>query len=1590
MERVLHSKSFVHRLIALVMAVVMVLTLVAIDSKVHLFAEEDVKTIDVTDLLKGEEESAVSGFSELTRFKFVSGGIEGVDLNKVMYKEYTGDSPADILGTSTDVTKYNKIGTEENLDSKNANMKYAFYYPISKDGKDTGFFELLGIMRVTYDDKKPEVGNEFELIAGEDRLIRKDGYYLLNIEKDGEAAPKFAISAKDTDDENATGLDRVVYSADGGATETELDKVDGRYVFSAPDESGEYVFKAYDKAGNASDVSAPLVIKKLNGMPSVTKITTTAIKKNVNDLTFLVSAYTVRVTVNVSGSTAGAGASAVNVGTKLCYKFISGDKESAEVTRDINGDTVEFEIPASDLNKDKKTLHTVAICVEDEFGNRSYSTDLDGNILFVSDQKPVVELNDVKLVRGKGYTSGASNKWAKSVTLNMSVNDDYSYIDSIYYSYTDKTGSSSGNSIIEKDLFDFRNTTGISIVGKDQSDGEADKIELEDGQYTLTFKAKNYVGKEGTKDLDVYIDNTAPVVKLTSKYGQVKVSKEKYYPFSTSAERMDIEWDDAGKSGVDVSTARAKLTKVGKEGKNQELDIVDDGNGKAHVSSNSKTESGRYILNVEVYDHAGNKQTVEQPVFVNRSDITAEINAEDNDGDIAGGSYVNSDRVVVTGTAKGYSLTADDVDVTLNDRDIKSDCKITTSAGDENTVIFTYVITSKNKNMQGRNAFKMTVHNHGTDVTKTVNYSLVYDITAPVVSVDKVTPYNNSDVTLEWSSSDNEYVKNIIIEGTRTECAYNVSTGKIDRDEYDISTQLKGTDTEYTFDQSGRYNVDIYAVDAAGNKSAVKNVKFVIDRERPVVEYKELKTDPSTVDIKSQTIEITVHDSYRIDSGDVVATIYYRTVDGLNGTKTGVFTKVNNETVKSTVDLKVVGGKAAIYSVEIEGNDKAGNAMLDKHKLSSNRYYIDKTKPEIKVSPKPEKTNSGYYKDGVSFDINISEQFGRKHTMTIVDANGTVPAETRDFEFDEYMYGANYINEGNYDLTIKVTDAAGNVSAVKTRFSIDKTRPVVQLGEVALLNTGNVTLPVSLTDNMKGYKYTVHVVRVDAQGNKVYDADLENGAWDGTSFSKNLTFADEGDYTVTVSAEDKAGNRSDVKTSKFRIDKTAPVISISGVNDKQTTTGSATISVDEAFSFDYEGRSLGASDINVSITRKTDCTGASNIAELTTGSFSAGNPHTASYSFTEDGEYTITVNAKDLAGNVAASATKTFKIDSKAPVIKMSVADKNNKTIKSYDAVGSTDMLDPNYVDVTLSVEETFFSTDNVKITVTKDGKDVSATSFTNYSNSAAVSTGTQRFEEDGVYGITVTAQDELGNKAEDYNIVFTVDNTAPTVESTSKLLSFMAKSTAGEDGSVLLNADDFADILNSGYEALWNVNDTSVFDVNAKMDGVDLIDFSDMSDGYHKITLEATDEVGHKTSQEFEFTYDGTAPRIIISGVEDGETVREPFDMTISLENEEDEITSIVINGNTIDPSQYKADNQYKLHVEEYDTYTIEVTATDKAGNIASTVDEKTGAVFTFKLSEKISSVALILIIIAAILLVALLIFVIIAGKKRKRKNVA
>lgn len=877
-----------------------------------------------------------------------------------------------------------------------------------------------------------------------------------------------------------------------------------------------------------------------------------------------------------------------------------------------------------------------------------------------------------------------------------------------------------------------------------------------------------------------------------------------------------------------------------------------------------------------------------------------------------------------------------------------------------------------------------------------IDRKFVYDTVAPELSVSGVNYWNSEKVQLNISASDDFYITKLETEVYCDDVLIESLSG-----EQTVTPATTDLNTSLSYSYNGKYKVTITAYDAAGNPSESITRNFVVDNTVPAVTWSGIPENPSQSN-QDVTVKFSITDDYGIDptntdtgnASRVVITRYYTTYDGVTGKDTVSINKVSGKEISATSLCGQMNGKACSYYFEVEVRDNAGNS---KPTMKTPTFYVDETAPDFTVSPLPSKTNDGYYNSAVSFNVSIKEQYALAHSISIVDKNASVNGNSCVTLSKNTINGttgtssvsvdtSNGTTSGTFALEITVTDAFGNKTTKDISFVIDKKKPVIAITAIPDVNRDSVTFRANISDDYKDGSYKIAVVRKDASGREVYRNDnYKNGTWKDTA-NLNLaeTFSEEGDYTITVTAVDKAGNEAETKSVSFRIDKTAPVLSITGVNDTQTSGCTATFSISEDFDLSYKNSNQNT-DVSVTITKKTDGSAESTIATLGYGDFSSGKPHTASYSFNEDGDYTITFNATDASGNKAATVTKTFKIDATAPTLAVSVTDKNAKTVQSYEAIGGQSLEDLNYVVMDVSVLETFFATNTVTFKVLKDGTDVSSQYFTEYRNSGETSNVIQTFEEDGVYNISISAVDELGNAAEDYSIVFKVDNTAPEVEATSVLSAF--KSKADANGDILLNGDDFADILNKGYEALWNVNDTSVFTVDVKMDNVDFVDFSDLTDGYHKLTITVTDEVGHVSVQEFEFTYDGTAPRIIISGVEDGQIMHDSFKLTISLEDEEDTITKILINGETIDPALYQDTNRYEFNVEEYGNYEIMVEAVDAAGNVSSTYDSETGEIFSFQLKEKTSPVLYIIIILVIILLLALIIILII--RNRKKKNV-
>ena len=222
----------------------------------------------------------------------------------------------------------------------------------------------------------------------------------------------------------------------------------------------------------------------------------------------------------------------------------------------------------------------------------------------------------------------------------------------------------------------------------------------------------------------------------------------------------------------------------------------------------------------------------------------------------------------------------------------------------------------------------------------------------------------------------------------------------------------------------------------------------------------------------------------------------------------------------------------------------------------------------------------------------------------IIDVPLTSTGNPIEVNIDGPPNGTIYTTEGGYNITIIVTDGAGNTTTTTVSFTIDKTDPVIGLTGVA-----NNTY------------YNVSVVPVI----EVLDINLNTSTitLNGVSFASSTPVTEDGDYVLVVQASDYAGNTVSM-TLLFTIDKTSPEITVTGV-------------ADNAY-------------YNISVTPVIDITDLNlNITSITLN----GDPFSSGTIASVDDEYTLIIHATDKAGNKA-SETISFTIDKTNPNITIS------------------------------------------------------------------------------------------------------------------------------------------------------------------------------------------------------------------------------------------------------------------------------------------------------------------------------------------------
>lgn len=424
------------------------------------------------------------------------------------------------------------------------------------------------------------------------------------------------------------------------------------------------------------------------------------------------------------------------------------------------------------------------------------------------------------------------------------------------------------------------------------------------------------------------------------------------------------------------------------------------------------------------------------------------------------------------------------------------------------------------------------------------------------------------------------------------------------------------------------------------------------------------------------------------------------------------------------------------------------------------------------------------------------------------------------------------------------------------------------------LYSGNITIPVTVTDSYSGIKQIEYSVKsnYDTQNNQSQTVEIANlvsgssvGGWSVdqkdnnlvTQMSRNITVKNNSnDIVLTVKLTDRAGNETKIE-NKFSIDKTKPVIDVKYDNNEHTTYGgndyykadrTATVTVTE--------RNFDESLVEAAIMR--------NGGRYTTiGGWTHNNntadpdksTHVAKIVYNTDGDFTFDIAVKDKAMNSADKFTQQkFTVDKTAPVIDVSFDNNSAKNGNYYKADRTA----------TIKITEHNFNSGSqyVNIPVTAEG--ATAPSVVGWSGSGDDHNATVSFNKDGKYSFTVDYTDLAGNKAVQKKVdSFYIDKTAPEVEITGVADHQAYNGTVAP--VVTYRDDNFTDDHDFKFTKInidSKVDDTSKFDYDTGGNGVTEFiykyrDFAEVleNDGIYNFTVELSDKAGNSTSKSVTFS---------------------------------------------------------------------------------------------------------------------------------------
>lgn len=659
-----------------------------------------------------------------------------------------------------------------------------------------------------------------------------------------------------------------------------------------------------------------------------------------------------------------------------------------------------------------------------------------------------------------------------------------------------------------------------------------------------------------------------------------------------------------------------------------------------------------------------------------------------------------------------------------------------------------YVVS---KTVDGTYQFKAQYNlNTGKDLLDYIS-----DTARKVVRIDKQVPKINVSKTKlgkgkgDWTQGSYKFViknsKNNISPITYYVRKNNSSSWQV------IPAGTNKTSVEYIID--GECNKDQYQfkiVSAVGEEAQIYNNEsksWVSDTYNVFID----KTAPkkSTIHIKRDDIDFSTSKWYgekpeisistEQDAGSKITTYYYLYLQGED--------KGEKKTYgKDPIKL----GKDGVYVLEVFSEDEA--------------YNQSKTVSEtIKLSTKQPSAPTITFtsKDGkpITFtEFKKYQLFSNELVLVTIEADDSLSgiASITYKSTGSNLLKETTVNKKNISFYIPpafmgniqafATNMAGNISdtAESKNLVVEKKKPSISIFSDAdnhEWHNSNIEFQVSIADTQAG----IAQVEYQLNGKVIKSSDYKTKKQYVTTEDRIIKATEEAEdkngYELKVVVTDNAGNQTSA-VRKIYIDKTAPVVQLSGVTNKSVSSQDKTLVVQ------VQEKVYQYNKVKVNVTRMVD----GKEVPYTNPSFASNQVlSTKKISFTQDGTYIVTVEAEDKAGNTAKEQRMEFTIDKTKPVILLAGANQEEFHNKA--------------VDLNIGVIESNYKNNQVSIYVTKKLENkVKRYVLSSWNNTGRMSNLITTFAEDGTYTIKVVAQDEAGNQAEEKTIQFVVDRTAPKI----------------------------------------------------------------------------------------------------------------------------------------------------------------------------------------------------------------------------------